>query len=70
MYQGELPLTVDMSRNFVGGRRFFARFERDGYVTQEFQLNREFNELYCSHVIRWFEAHGASPSPINGSDIR
>jgi len=43
MYQGELPLTVEMSRNFMGGRRFLAKFEREGYVTQEFLLNREFN---------------------------
>jgi hypothetical protein len=26
----------------------------------QWELNREFNELYCSHVIRWFEANGAS----------
>jgi len=43
MYQGELPLTVDMSRNFIDGRRFLAKFEREGYVTQQFQLKREFN---------------------------
>src|SRR3954465_3225312 len=37
MYQGELPLTLDISRNFVGGRRFAAKFEREGYVTQQFE---------------------------------
>jgi pimeloyl-ACP methyl ester carboxylesterase len=26
----------------------------------QWELNREFNELYCNHVIRWFEANGAS----------
>ena len=44
-YLGELPLTVDMSRNFVGGRQFLARFERAGHETQEFQLHREFNTV-------------------------
>lgn len=42
-YKGELPLTLDMSRNFVDGRQFFARFERKGYATQEFKLKRELN---------------------------
>jgi hypothetical protein len=42
-YKGELPLTVPMSRNFVGGRRFVARFEKEGWATQEFELHREFN---------------------------
>jgi hypothetical protein len=44
-YMGELPLRIDMSRNFVGGRQFVARFEREGYVVQEFQLQREFNPV-------------------------
>lgn len=44
-YLGELPLTVPMSRNFVGGRQFLARFERPGYVTQEFPLKRAFNPV-------------------------
>jgi alpha-beta hydrolase superfamily lysophospholipase len=26
----------------------------------QWELNREFHELYCGHVIRWFEANGAS----------
>lgn len=30
---------------FVGGKRFHARFEADGFVTQEFDLNREFNAV-------------------------
>jgi hypothetical protein len=44
-YKGELPLTLPMSRNFVGGQQFIARFEREGYVTQEFKLQREFNTV-------------------------
>ncbi|MFO0581961.1 MAG: hypothetical protein U0229_06800 [Anaeromyxobacter sp.] len=44
-YLGELPLTVPMSRNFMGGRQFIAKFERAGYQTQEFQLRREFNAV-------------------------
>jgi hypothetical protein len=44
-YLGELPLALPMSRNFVGGRQFIARFERAGYVTQEFRLQREFNAV-------------------------
>jgi hypothetical protein len=61
MYQGELPLTVDMSRNFVGGRRFLARFEREGYVTQEFQLNREFNAVSILDI--------SSPLTSGGVDV-
>jgi hypothetical protein len=44
-YKGELPLTLPMSRNFVGGQQFIARFEREGYVAQEFKLQREFNAV-------------------------
>lgn len=44
-YLGELPLSLDLSRNFVGGRQFIARFERDGYQVQEFKLQREFNAV-------------------------
>src|SRR3954470_14972947 len=44
-YEGELPLTIDMSRNFMGGKQFMAKFERQGYATQEFQLSREFNTV-------------------------
>ena len=44
-YQGELPLAFEMSRNFVGGRQFVARFEKEGYQTQEFKLQREFNTV-------------------------
>lgn len=44
-YKGELPLAVTMSRGFVGGQQFIARFERAGYVTQEFRLNRQFNAV-------------------------
>lgn len=42
-YKGELPLTLTMSRNFMNGQQFKAKFEKAGYVTQEFQLSREFN---------------------------
>ena len=44
-YKGELPLTLVMSRNFVGGQQFIATFERPGYATQEFKLTREFNAV-------------------------
>ncbi len=44
-YLGQLPITLPMSRNFVGGRQFIARFEREGYVPQEFKLSREFNAV-------------------------
>jgi len=44
-YLGELPLKLDMSRSFVGGRQFLARFEKEGYTTQEFPLQREFNTV-------------------------
>jgi len=44
-YLGQLPLTYTMSRNFVGGRQFVAKFERTGYQVQEFQLKREFNAV-------------------------
>lgn len=44
-YKGELPLTLKMSRNFMGGQQFVAKFERAGYVTQEFRLQREFNTV-------------------------
>src|SRR4051794_38819253 len=44
-YQGELPITFDMSRNFMGGKEFLARFEKPGYATQEFKLEREFNPM-------------------------
>lgn len=44
-YMGVLPLQIDMSRNFMGGKHFHARFEAEGFVTQEFDLNREFNTV-------------------------
>lgn len=44
-FLGELPLSLEMSRNFVGGRQFIARFEREGYQPQEFKLLREFNAV-------------------------
>ncbi|HUG14281.1 MAG TPA: alpha/beta hydrolase [Thermomicrobiales bacterium] len=27
----------------------------------QWEMNREFNEVYCAHVIRWFKMHGAQP---------
>jgi len=42
-YRGELPLTLTMSRNFMNGEQFKAKFEKQAYETQEFQLKREFN---------------------------
>ncbi len=44
-YRGELPLEVEMSRNVASGQQFLARFERNGYQTQEFKLQREFNTV-------------------------
>jgi hypothetical protein len=42
-YKGELPLTIEMRRHFLGGQQFVAKFERAGYQTQEFKLHRSFN---------------------------
>jgi hypothetical protein len=42
-YKGELPLTLKMSRDFMHGQEFMAKFEKAGYATQEFMLKREFN---------------------------
>src|SRR5947209_18073408 len=42
-YKGELPLTLKMSRDFMNGQEFMAKFEKAGYATQEFMLKREFN---------------------------
>jgi len=42
-YKGQLPQTLTMSRNFMNGLQFKAKFEAAGYETQEFQLKREFN---------------------------
>jgi hypothetical protein len=44
-YQGELPLTLDVSRNFMNGEQFKVKFEKAGYETQEFQLKRQFNTI-------------------------
>jgi hypothetical protein len=44
-FLGELPLKISMSRGFVGGKTFRARFEAEGYATQEFDLHREFNTV-------------------------
>lgn len=45
MKKGSLPLTVTMSRNFMNGESFKAKFEAPGYETQEFVLKREFNAV-------------------------
>ena len=39
-FLGELPLEIEMSRNFFGGRQFAAKFERPGYATQQFVLTQ------------------------------
>lgn len=44
-YKGELPQTVIMSRNFLSGQQFKAKFEAKGYKTQEFTIKREFNTI-------------------------
>jgi hypothetical protein len=60
-YLGELPLALDMSRNFIGGEQFWAKFERDGYETQEFKLRREFNTVAILDI--------SSPLTCGGIDI-
>jgi len=60
-YRGELPLTLEMSRNFVGGKLFQARFEKAGYATQEFKLNREFNTVAILDI--------TSPVTSGGIDV-
>src|SRR6266536_6426751 len=42
-YKGELPLTLTLSRNFMNGEQFKAKFESTGYQAREFQLKRVFN---------------------------
>jgi sarcosine oxidase gamma subunit len=60
-YVGELPITLPMSRNFVGGKQFIATFEKAGYVTQEFKLAREFNAVSILDV--------SSPLTSGGVDV-
>ncbi len=43
--RGELPIRLEQSRSSVGGRQFVARFEKEGYATQEFRLNQDFNPV-------------------------
>ena len=43
--KGEVPITVKQSRGFMNGESFTAKFEADGYETQEFQLKRNFNTV-------------------------
>lgn len=44
-YKGETPVTLTLSRNFMNGPEFKAKFEKAGYQTQEFQLKHEFNTV-------------------------
>jgi hypothetical protein len=60
-YLGELPLKLPTSRNFMGGQQFIARFEKEGYVTQEFKLQREFNMVAILDI--------SSPLTSGGIDI-
>jgi hypothetical protein len=41
--KGVLPVTVTQSRDFMHGQEFKVKLEATGYVTQEFQLKRQFN---------------------------
>ena len=41
--KGTLPLTVTQSKDFMHGQEFKVKAEAPGYVTQEFQLKRQFN---------------------------
>jgi hypothetical protein len=41
--EGQLPIKLDVSRNFFGDHHFRAKFEAPGYETQEFKLDRAFN---------------------------
>jgi hypothetical protein len=41
--KGTLPVTVKQSRDFMHGQEFRVKLEAAGYVTQEFQLKRQFN---------------------------
>ena len=43
--KGVIPITVKQSRGFMNGESFTAKFEADGYETQEFQLKRNFNTV-------------------------
>lgn len=36
----------------------------------QWELNREFNEMYCDHVIRWFASHGAKTTARAGAPAR
>jgi hypothetical protein len=60
-YLGELPLKLPTSRNFMGGQQFIARFEKEGYVTQEFKLQREFNMVAILDI--------SSPLTSGGIDV-
>jgi hypothetical protein len=67
-YKGELPVTLRMSRNFMGGQQFVAKFEREGYVTQEFRLQREFNMVAILDVTSVLTSGGVDV--LTGSLLR
>lgn len=60
-YKGELPLSVEMPRGFIGGQQFIASFEKPGYRTQEFKLLRDFNVVAILDI--------SSPLISGGVDI-
>lgn len=60
-YLGELPLSLEQSRNFMGGKPFSARFEAPGYRTQEFTLQRQFNAVAILDI--------SSPITSGGIDV-
>lgn len=60
-YRGVTPLALEMSRGFMGGQQFMARFEKPGYVTQEFKLSRVLNG--------WAILDISSPVTSGGIDV-
>jgi hypothetical protein len=61
LYRGELPLSVEMSRGFIGGQQFIATFAKPGYQTQEFRLQRDFNVVAVLDI--------SSPVTSGGVDL-
>ncbi len=59
--KGELPVSIEMSRGFLGGQQFIARFEKPGYLTQEFKLLRDFNVVAILDI--------SSPLTSGGVDL-
>lgn len=58
---GQLPLTVEVSRSFIGSQTFKAKFEAPGYETQEFRLERLFNGVALLDI--------TSPVTSGGIDV-